>query len=119
MLQLLNEILNANTYAWSVVVVLAVMAGGFVCSAIGNLLYFFIFFPSFTFGGLAGIYGMRYAEIELVQERDISTIMEAAIGMMVTLVVLLVLARAAMALYGLTIRPARTGARVGRIYVPR
>jgi hypothetical protein len=119
MLQLLNEILNANTYSWSVVVVLAVLAGGFVSSSIGNLLYFMIFCPSFILGGLAGIFAIRRAEIELVRERELSTIAEAAIGMMVTLVVLLVLARTIMALYGLTIRPSRTGARVGHMIVPR
>lgn len=119
MLQLLNEILNANTYSWSVVIVLAVLAGGFVSSAVGNLLYFIIFFPSFTLGGLAGIFAIRRAEIELVHERELSTIAEAAIGMMVTLVVLLVVARLAMALHGLTIRPPRTGARTGRMIVPR
>lgn len=114
----IDEVLSADAYTWTVVTLMAAVCAAFVASAIGNVLHAFIFFPGFVVGGLLASWSTRTYDVYIVPDRKISTIVESAVGMVGALIVLLLLTRVVMALYGLTIRPPVQGSRE-RGYVPR
>lgn len=111
MQQVLDSILTADSYSWTVVTLMAFVFAAFVSSTLGNMLYSLTLFPAFMAGGLSALATFRSFAVVLVPERQFEIVVESAIGMMVALLAVLLLARIYMMLYGLTIKPARKGTR--------
>lgn len=112
MQHVLDLILSADSYSWIVVTSMAAVFAAFVSSVLGNFMYSFVFFPTFMAGGLGALAAFRAAGVNIVPERSMGVIVESALGMMVALIAVLMIVRIIMALYGLTIRPARKGTNV-------
>ena len=103
-MQFLDSVLTADSYTWSVASFLCIIATGFVCSAIGNALMSVIVFPALMFGGLVAVQVFRDVQVIFAPDQQLNIAMSLCIGMMLTLITLLVIARTLMLLYGLTIR---------------
>ena len=114
----IDQLMAADWYAWRVITLMAFLFTVFVTSAIGNYLYSVVFYPGFVAGGLVANWYVRNSDIFLVPDRKISVIIESALGMALSLVIILIVTRMFMGLYGMTIRPPVQGTRT-RAIVPR
>lgn len=90
---ILRQILTADGFTWSVIVVLTIWAATIIRSFSDSTALTVIYVPGLVAGALLGIWGLRQLEIVFTAAKDTTIILSAGFGMCVMLVLMLILTR--------------------------
>lgn len=107
MLEIVNQILTADAYTWSLSVVLMFSAGTLVLSMSESMALTVLYSPVLLAGALASAWGFRMLGLLPEFNKDIVVIIATAAGMVASLLPLLALTRFTGVVHDFLIRPPR------------
>jgi predicted membrane channel-forming protein YqfA (hemolysin III family) len=91
--EIVSHILAADTFSYVIVGILALMAAAVIQSTTSSLSFAALYLPAIAFGGLAGIYAVRAADIPLSHDVHTDVVLSAAAGTLAGLAVMMALTR--------------------------
>lgn len=98
MLETLRYILAADSFCYSVAVILALLSGVVIASATSSFGLAAMYTPVVAFGGLAGIYAVREAGILLTRDQYTDVVLSAGAGTLAGLLAMMAVTRLTYAL---------------------
>jgi hypothetical protein len=110
MLETVRDILAADTFCYTISIILAVLSGVIISSATSSFGMGALYTPGIAFGGLAGIYAFREMGILLTRDHYADVVISAGAGTLAGLIAMMILTRLVYAATGIR-KPVRVETR--------